>query len=89
MSKRKRSGGQNTEINPGDEPAKPSTEAAVFNRRILSRIQRVFEKNPEADLLSLFPSDYQSRLADRKTTDNEEQVGMPKSSKLFQFWRVY
>jgi hypothetical protein len=38
------------------------SDAATFNQRVLKRLQRSFADNPEVDLLSLFPTDYSTRL---------------------------
>ena len=48
------------------------TEAAQLNTLVFKRLEKALASNPEADLLSLFPSTYSTRLAKRKkiATDN-------------------
>lgn len=38
------------------------SEAAHLNRRVLKKLQSAFDKNPEVDLLSVFPLGYSDRL---------------------------
>ena len=43
-----------------------ASEAARFNAKILQKLQKALEADPEADLLSLFPTKYCERLDGRK-----------------------
>lgn len=47
------------------------TEAANFNRRVMKRLQKAYEKNPEVDLYRLFPVEYSGRL--QKRIEDHEQ----------------
>ncbi|KAF2671111.1 hypothetical protein BT63DRAFT_453495 [Microthyrium microscopicum] len=51
------------------------SEAAKFNSMVLRKLQRAFEKSPEVDLLTQFPSLYTSRLTAKRGVD-----ASPKSS---------
>lgn len=42
-----------------------STPAAEFNRKVYKRLQRALETNPEADLSTVLPSNYASRLSEK------------------------
>ena len=42
------------------------TEAAQPNTRVFKKLEKALASNPEVDLLSLFPSTYSTRLANRK-----------------------
>ncbi|KAK6500448.1 hypothetical protein TWF481_010791 [Arthrobotrys musiformis] len=57
-----------------DEPAEPLSDAAVVNKRVFAKLQKALVQDPEVDLLSLFPFNYQSRLATRKTTEYKEEA---------------
>ncbi|KAK6532473.1 hypothetical protein TWF281_006662 [Arthrobotrys megalospora] len=65
-----------------DESAKPPSDAAVFNKRIFAKLQYALAQDPEVDLLSLFPLNYQSRLAARKTTEHREQTDSQRKETL-------
>lgn len=53
------------------QPHKPfETAAADFNRMIIKKLAKVLEANPEIGLLSVFPSTYSIRLAQRKSDEN-------------------
>ena len=61
----------------GEELLKPSsdqntTKAAELNRRVLRKLEKAFDSNPEVDLLSKMPSSYATRLANCKKTDVED-----------------
>ncbi len=44
-------------------PPLPSTPVMNMNRRIMAKLQRALEDDPELDLLSVIPKSYQSKLA--------------------------
>jgi len=44
------------------------SDAARFNSSIFRKLQKALEKDPEVDLLSLFPTKYSARLGARKVT---------------------
>lgn len=43
------------------------SEAAHFNRRVMKKLQKAIDADPETDLASKLPLNYSSRLADRKS----------------------
>lgn len=45
------------------------SEAAQFNRMVLRKLQKAIEADPEVDLASKLPTNYSSRLAERKKED--------------------
>ena len=46
-----------------------TSDAAKFNEMVIRILQRAFAVNPEDDLLSKVPSEYSTRLAERKKQD--------------------
>lgn len=48
------------------EQERISSDASRFNDMLLKKLQRALNKDPEANLADLFPSDYASRLAGKK-----------------------
>ncbi|KAK6345787.1 hypothetical protein TWF730_010130 [Orbilia blumenaviensis] len=65
-----------------NEPAKSSSDAAVFNKRVFAKLQNALGRDPEVDLLSLFPFNYQQRLAARKITEYKEQTDFRRKESL-------
>lgn len=52
---------------PHDNPdARNSSEAANFNARVLRKVQRALQEDPEVDISTVLPNNYPSRLASRK-----------------------
>jgi uncharacterized protein YccT (UPF0319 family) len=45
-----------------------ATEAATLNARVFKKLEKALASDPEVDLLSLFPSNYSTRLKKRKRT---------------------
>lgn len=45
-----------------------ATEAATLNARVFKKLEKALASDPEVDLLSLFPSNYSTRLKKRKKT---------------------
>ena len=43
-----------------------TSEAASFKNRIFKKLKNAFESDAEVDFLSIIPSDYSTRLAQRK-----------------------
>jgi hypothetical protein len=43
-----------------------TSEAANFNARVLSKIERALKEDPEVDISVVLPMNYSSRLASRK-----------------------
>lgn len=62
MSKRRFE--ENQEVRPN--PTRISSDAARFNDRLLKKLQRALDKDSEANLMDLFPSNYASRLAEKR-----------------------
>jgi hypothetical protein len=62
MSKRPFEGKQ--EIRPN--PTRISSDASRFNDMLLKKLQKALHKDPEANLIDLFPLNYASRLAEKK-----------------------
>lgn len=46
---------------------KVPSEAARFNERVLQKLRRVYQADPEVDFTSILPSDYHGRLSAKKT----------------------
>lgn len=46
--------------------AQNTSEAANFNARVLRKVQRALDEDPEVDISMVLPSNYSSRLASRK-----------------------
>lgn len=55
------------------------TEAANFNRRVMKRLQKAYEKNPEVDLYRLFPVEYSGRLEQRIKDHEQKQNALAPS----------
>ena len=49
------------------KPAMPVSAAAKFNATVMRKLQKAIAKDPEVDLFTVFPSNYVSRLAGRKS----------------------
>lgn len=54
------------------QPLRLTTAAAKFNRSVLRKLTAALEKDPEVDLITVFPTGYRSRLEERKS-----QAGTP------------
>lgn len=59
-------------MNEGD-----SSEAAFYNARVLRRIQKALERDPEVDITTVLPKAYLSQLARRKVVKPETTVPTP------------
>ncbi|KAK2809192.1 hypothetical protein FQN50_004028 [Emmonsiellopsis sp. PD_5] len=75
MSKRPFEGEQEMRPNPTRIPS----DASRFNDMLLKKMQKALNKDPEANLMVLFPSNYASRLAEkkRKTSDELNELNDP------------
>lgn len=50
-----------------DNPdARNNSEAANFNARVLRKVQKVLQEDPEVGISTVLPNNYSSRLASRK-----------------------
>jgi hypothetical protein len=47
------------------------SDAAKFNAATLRKLKRALEEDPEIDIVTALPSNYSSRLADRKIVKGE------------------
>lgn len=56
-----------------DDKAVTPSAAATFNARVLKKLQRNLDFDPEIDLLSLFPSKYTTRLNDLKKSALDDE----------------
>lgn len=54
------------------KPAMPVSAAAKFNATVMRKLQKAIAKDPEVDLFTVFPSNYVSRLAGRKSQKGGE-----------------
>lgn len=61
---KRRISSDNTSVDHVQEAGASSrpSEAATLNQRVLKKLQRSLADNLEVDLLSLFPTDYSTRL---------------------------
>ncbi|KAK6516477.1 hypothetical protein TWF506_006384 [Arthrobotrys conoides] len=72
---------ETTNLN-NDESSKKPSDAAIFNSRVFAKLQRALAADPEVDLVSLLPFEYQSRLAARKIVDDKEDINAQNSKPL-------
>ena len=52
------------------------SEAARLNDRVLRKIQKALEENPEADIAALLPKTYSSRLAEGKAVKGAKPLSI-------------
>lgn len=50
------------------------SEAAIFNARILRKLQKALADDPETEITTLLPSNYSTRLTSRKTVKGERYL---------------
>ncbi len=66
LVKRRLSGADDSDAHISKRAANTSS-AAKFNKNVIKKLERALEKDPEVDLTAIFPSDYKSRLVQRRT----------------------